>query len=66
MDRIAEIFAANRSVGDDCSMLKSNLKFREQIAEGIGVGFELPVSIWGSVVPNVPKTAVAQTEQAIA
>jgi hypothetical protein len=49
---------ANRTVGDDYAMLKKNEKFRKQIADNIGVGFELPDSISPSVVPNVPKTTV--------
>lgn len=57
---------ANQSVGDDYSMLKRNVKFRKQIADKIGVGFELPDSIAAPVVPNVPKTTVVQTEQAVA
>jgi len=57
---------ANRTVGDDYSMLKKNVKFRKQIADKIGVGFELPNSIWASVVPNVPKMAVEQAEQVVA
>jgi len=42
------------------------VKFRKQIADKIGVGFELPNSISASVVPNVPKMAVEQAEQAVA
>ena len=57
---------ANRTVGDDYSMLKKNVKFRKQIADKIGVGFELPDSISAPVVPNVPKTTVVQTEQSVA
>jgi integrase len=57
---------ANRTVGDDYSMLKKDIKFRKQIADKIGVGFELPTSILASVVPNVPKMAVEQAEQAVA
>ena len=57
---------ANRTVGDVYSMLKKNIKFRKQIADKIGVGFELPNSIWASVVPNVPKMAVEQAEQVVA
>jgi hypothetical protein len=47
-------------------MLKKNIKFRKEIADNIGVGFELPNSIWASVVPNVPKMAIEQAEQAVA
>ena len=57
---------ANRTVGDDYSMLKKNIKFRKQIADEIGVGFELPNSTSASVVPNVPKMTVEQAEQAVA
>ena len=57
---------ANRTVGDVYSMLKKNIKFRKQIADKIGVGFELPNSILASVVPNVPKMVVVQAEQAVA
>jgi hypothetical protein len=42
-------------MGDDNSMLKKNVKFRKQIADKIGVGFELPDSIPASAVPDVPK-----------
>ena len=54
---------ANRTVGDDYSMLKKNMKFRKQIAEKIGVGFKFPSSISASVVPNVPKTTVGQASR---
>jgi integrase len=57
---------ANRTVGDDYSMLKKNVKFRKQIADRIGAGFELPDSISSSVVPNVPKMAVEESAQAVA
>ena len=55
---------ANRTVGDYYSMLKKNVTFRKQIADKIGVGFELPESISAPVVP--PKTAVVQVQQAVA
>ena len=55
---------ANKSVGDDYSMLKKNAKVRKQIADKIGPGFELPGSIFAPVVPNVPKMA-AKTEEEI-
>ena len=57
---------ANRTVGDDYSMLKKNVTFRKQIADKIGVGFELPESISAPVVPNVPKTTVVHVQQAVA
>jgi integrase len=57
---------ANRTVGDDYSMLKKDVKFRKQIADRIGVGFDLPDSISSSVVPNVPKMAVEESAQAVA
>jgi integrase len=57
---------ANRTVGDDYSMLKKNVKFRKQIADKIGVGFKLPESISAPVVPNVPKTTVVQAEHVVA
>ena len=57
---------ANQTVGDDYSMLNRNVKFRKQIADKIGVGFELPDSISASVVPNVPKIAVRKKEEAVA
>ena len=47
-------------------MLKKNVTFRKQIADKIGVGFELPESISAPVVPNVPKTAVLEVQQAVA
>jgi integrase len=57
---------ANRTVGDDYSMLKRSVKFRKQTADKIGVGFELPDSISASVVPNVPKMRVEQAQQVVA
>lgn len=57
---------ANRTVGDDYSMLKKNVKFRKQIADKIGVGFELPDSISAPVVPNVPRIRVEQAERVVA
>ena len=57
---------AKQTVGDDYSMLNRNVKFRKQIAEKIGVGFELPHSICAPIVPNVPKTAVTKREEAVA
>jgi len=47
-------------------MLKRNVTFRKQIADKIGVGFELPESISAPVIPNVPKIAVVQMQQAVA
>ncbi len=55
----------NRTVGDDYSMLKKNLKFRKEIAAKIGVGFEFPGSILVSVVPNVPKTAAGEANEVL-
>ena len=57
---------ANRTVGDDYSMLKKNVNFRKQIAAKIGVGFELPDSIAPSVVPSVPKVALDEREEVLA
>jgi integrase len=57
---------ANRTVGDDYSMLKKNVKFRKEIADRIGVGFELPDSVLSSVVPNVPKMTVEQVGLVVA
>ena len=57
---------ANQTAGDDYSMLKKNVKFRREIAHRIGAGFKLPDSITVSVVPNVPKTPVEETEHALA
>jgi len=57
---------ANRTVGDDYSLLKRNIKFRKQIADRIGVGFELPGSISAPVVPNVPRIEVEPVEQVVA
>jgi integrase len=57
---------ANRTVGDDYSMLKKNVKFRKEIADKIGVGFELPASILAPVVPNVPKMMAEHEEQVVA
>lgn len=57
---------ANQTVGDDYSMLKKNVNFRKQIADKIGVGFELPHSISASVVPNVPKMTAEHDEQVLA
>ncbi len=47
-------------------MLKKNVKFRKEIANRIGVGFELPDSILAPVVPNVPKTSTEQAQQVMA
>lgn len=47
-------------------MLRQNVTFRKQIADIIGVGFELPESISAPDAPNVPKTAVVQVQQAVA
>jgi integrase len=57
---------ANQSVGDDYSMLKKNVRLRKEIADRIGVGFELPHSILWSVVPNVPKMAVKPDQEVLA
>ena len=57
---------ANRTVGDDYSMLKKNVKFRKQIVDRIGIGFELPDSISASVGPNVPKITVEQAQHPVA
>jgi hypothetical protein len=57
---------ANRTVGDDYSVFKKKIKCRKQIADKIGVGFELPNSILASVVLNVSKMAAEQAEQALA
>jgi integrase len=57
---------ANQSVGDDYSMLKKNVKLRKEIADRIGVGFELPHSLLCPVVPNVPKMAVETEEEVLA
>jgi integrase len=56
----------NKTVGDAYSMLKRNAKFRKEIAGRIGVGFELPTSISGSNVPNVPKTASKVSTEVLA
>lgn len=55
---------ANQAVGDHYSMLKRNVKFRKQIADKIGPGFELPGSIFAPIVPNVPKMTV-ETHQEV-
>jgi hypothetical protein len=47
-------------------MLKRNVRFRKEIADKIGAGFELPASISASVVPNVPKMALEEAEQGVA
>ena len=57
---------ANRSVGDDYSMLKKNVKLRKEIADRIGVGFKLPESILAPVVPNVPKIALKPEQEILA
>jgi integrase len=57
---------ANRNVGDAYSMLNKNIRFRKQTADKIGVGFDLPNSIFAPVVPNVPKMTVAQAQQVVA
>jgi hypothetical protein len=47
-------------------MLEKNVTFRREIAGKIGVGFELHESISAPAVPNEPKTAVVQVQQAVA
>jgi integrase len=57
---------ANQTVGDAYSMLKKNARFLKEIADRIGVGFKLPDPVWASIVPNVPKMAVEETDQEVA
>jgi len=49
---------ANRTVGDDYSMLKKNLKFRKQLRTGSVSDSNFPTRFLSSVIPNVPKMAV--------
>jgi hypothetical protein len=55
----------NKTVGDNYSMLKKNVNFRKEIAGRIGVGFELPTSVSGSIVPNVPKTTSEKSTEVL-
>src|SRR6266700_4473891 len=56
----------NRTVAEDYSMLKKNLNFHKQMADRIGVGFELPDSITSSAVPNILKITAQATEEVLA
>jgi hypothetical protein len=65
--RIAERFwlgHANRTVGDNYSLLKENTKFCKQIADKIGIRFKLPDVISASAVPNVPKGCIILVRRA--
>lgn len=46
---------ADEELGDLYSQLESNVKFRKEVAERIGLGFELPVET-APVEPMKPKT----------
>jgi integrase len=54
---------ADEEIGDIYSQLESNVKFRKEVAERIGIGFELPakktvvISKKAANVPNVPKSS---------
>ena len=43
---------ANKSVTDDYSKLKEDVPFRKQVAEQVGIGFELPTVENNEVAPN--------------
>ena len=45
---------ANKTVTDDYSMLKEDVTFRKEVAEKVGIGFELPIQD-AVVAPNAPK-----------
>jgi hypothetical protein len=42
------------TVTDDYSMLKEDVTFRKEVAEKVGIGFELPIQD-AVVAPNAPK-----------
>jgi hypothetical protein len=53
---------ADEGVGDLYSQLENNIKFRKEVAERIGLGFDLPPK--NTVVgPNGPKVEVAASEE---
>jgi len=49
---------AGKSMTDDYSQVRDDLKYRKLVAEQVGIGFELPPQT-PSVVPNVPKSGFA-------
>ena len=49
---------AGKSMTDDYSQIRDDLKYRKLVAEQVGIGFELPPQT-PSIVPNVPKSGFA-------
>ena len=49
---------AGKSMTDDYSQVRDDLKYRKLVAEQVGIGFELPPQT-PSIVPNVPKSGFA-------
>ncbi len=49
---------AGKSMTDDYSAVRDDLKYRKMVAEQVGIGFELPLQT-ASIVPNVPKSGFA-------
>ena len=45
---------ANKTVTDDYSRLKEDVTFRKEVAEKVGIAFELPTQS-SVVAPNAPK-----------
>jgi hypothetical protein len=45
---------ADEEIGDIYSQLETNVKFRREVAERIGLGFDLPTQST-AVTPNAPK-----------
>ena len=48
---------------DSYSKLKDDAEFRKQVAEKVGLGFELPVSRNAVIGPNGPKIEVGAVEE---
>jgi hypothetical protein len=49
---------AGKSMTDDYSGVRDDLKYRKMVAEQVGIGFELPLRT-APIVPNVPKSGFA-------
>jgi len=54
---------AGKSMTDDYSAVRDELKYRKMVAEQVGIGFGLPLQT-ASIVPNVPKSGVAAEAEA--
>jgi integrase len=54
---------AGKSMTDDYSAVRDDLKYRKMVAEQVGIGFELPLQP-APIVPNVPKSGFAVDAEA--